>query len=548
MDDREVVAAIAAGDPAGIATAYDKYAALLYGYCHWMLRRPAEATDALRDTFVIAATTFGEFPELPKLRPWLYSVARNECQRRLRTRPPTDDRDADAEVQQDTAGQQDTAAGLPFHDSVRAADQTLQFSAISQHLKPAAPPADETLQFSAISQHPKPAAPPADETLQFSAISQHPKPAAPPADETLQFSAISQHPEPAAPPADETLQFSAISQHAFAGDGLNGVNGDSNQAELRNLIRVTLAELLPHEREVAELNLRHEFYDGDLATVLGVSWSQAHNLSSQARRNLEWALGATLAARTGRGECHPLDELLAGWGGQLNEQTRDLVSGHVDHCVTCASRRRATLRSAALSGLVPLAPLPKNQREQVLRLCSATNSDAVAYRKRVVWRAESIWFARFPRAIRRLGWDSEVAASIVVGLIWTAIAAGVALYLFVGYRPAHAQTARPSVHPAASRPAAATTTIPAPVPASAKPSPTITEPALIVPPSVGPSAPSTVPSGLPPSSQPSKSPSSQPSKSPSPTASNSPSPKPSASVTPSPSSSTSASTSSSGTG
>jgi RNA polymerase sigma factor (sigma-70 family) len=508
MDDREVVAAIAAGDPAGITMAYDKYAALLYGYCHWMLRRPAEATDALRDTFVIAATTLGEFPELPKLRPWLYSVARNECQRRLRTRPPTDDRDADAEVQQDTAGQQDTAAGLPFHDSVRAAD----------------------------------------ETLQFSAISQHPKPAAPPADETLQFSAISQHPKPAAPPADETLQFSAIGQHAFAGDGLNGVNGDSNQAELRNLIRVTLAELLPHEREVVELNLRHEFYDGDLATVLGASWSQAHNLSSQARRNLEWALGATLAARTGRGECHPLDELLAGWGGQLNEQTRDLVSGHVDHCVTCASRRRATLRSAALSGLVPLAPLPKNQREQVLRLCSATNSDAVAYRKRVVWRAESIWFARFPRAIRRLGWDSEVAASIVVGLIWAAIAVGVALYLFVGYRPAHAQTARPSAHPTASRPAAATTTIPAPVSASAKPSPTITEPAVFVPPSVGPSAPSTVPSELPPSPQPSKSPSSQPSKSPSPTASNSPSPKPSASVTPSPSSSTSPSTSSNGTG
>jgi len=31
MDDRQVVAAIVAGDPAGLANAYDEYAAPLYG-------------------------------------------------------------------------------------------------------------------------------------------------------------------------------------------------------------------------------------------------------------------------------------------------------------------------------------------------------------------------------------------------------------------------------------------------------------------------------------------------------------------------------------
>ena len=41
--DREVVAAITADDPAGIAMAYDRYAAGLYGYCHWMLHDPADA-------------------------------------------------------------------------------------------------------------------------------------------------------------------------------------------------------------------------------------------------------------------------------------------------------------------------------------------------------------------------------------------------------------------------------------------------------------------------------------------------------------------------
>ena len=50
MDDREVVAAIAAiaaDDTAGIAAAYDAYAAALYGYCHWLLRDPAHAAGAL---------------------------------------------------------------------------------------------------------------------------------------------------------------------------------------------------------------------------------------------------------------------------------------------------------------------------------------------------------------------------------------------------------------------------------------------------------------------------------------------------------------------
>ena len=81
MEDREVVAAIAAGDPAGIAAAYDRYAAGLYGYCHWMLHQPADAAEAVRETFVVAAT-LGDLPESPRLRPWLYAVARNECLRR----------------------------------------------------------------------------------------------------------------------------------------------------------------------------------------------------------------------------------------------------------------------------------------------------------------------------------------------------------------------------------------------------------------------------------------------------------------------------------
>ena len=84
MRDREVVAAIVAGDPAGLAEAYDRYATPLYSFCRSMLREPADAADAVQDTFVIAAPRMAGLRDPERLRSWLYAVARNECHRRLR--------------------------------------------------------------------------------------------------------------------------------------------------------------------------------------------------------------------------------------------------------------------------------------------------------------------------------------------------------------------------------------------------------------------------------------------------------------------------------
>ena len=84
MEDPEVVAAIVAGDPAGLGEAYDKYAVPLYAYCRSMLREPADAADAVQDTFLVAVAKLRGLRDAGKLRPWLYSVARNECLRRLR--------------------------------------------------------------------------------------------------------------------------------------------------------------------------------------------------------------------------------------------------------------------------------------------------------------------------------------------------------------------------------------------------------------------------------------------------------------------------------
>jgi len=85
MRDREVVASVVAGDPAGLAEAYDKYASVLYTYSKTFLHEPADAADVVHDTFVIAAGNLGRLRDPDRLRPWLYAVTRNLCLRKLRT-------------------------------------------------------------------------------------------------------------------------------------------------------------------------------------------------------------------------------------------------------------------------------------------------------------------------------------------------------------------------------------------------------------------------------------------------------------------------------
>jgi DNA-directed RNA polymerase specialized sigma24 family protein len=85
MQDRELVAAIVAGDPDGLAEAYDRYAAPLYTYCRLMLPDPdprGGAALAVQDTFIIAAARLQGLHDPDQLRPWLHAVARNECLRR----------------------------------------------------------------------------------------------------------------------------------------------------------------------------------------------------------------------------------------------------------------------------------------------------------------------------------------------------------------------------------------------------------------------------------------------------------------------------------
>jgi hypothetical protein len=359
------------------------------------------------------------------------------------------------------------------------------------------------------------------------------------ADATVEFRAFSQL-------ADATMQFRVISEPTDATDGRADVDGYLGQAELRALIRSILADLKPREREVIELSFRHDLDDNDLAIALGVSLSRAHALASRARGRLEKSFGALRTALAGREACPVVGELLADWDGQLTEQTRDLVVWHIEQCQTCANHERGALRPTALSGLLPLAPLPPELREQVLRCCSSTDEDAVAYRRRVVRRAESTWLAMFSQAIRRVSWNSiranpGAAIATTAVAVWVVAAVSVMLLIFAGSHAAHAQTPQPTAGTSSSRPAAAPGSANGRASAAARPSPAFSQPATHGPSPVQPSLSSSYSPTLSPTPQTSPSASNSPkpahSPSPSPSTSHSPSPSPSTSHSPSPSTS-----------
>ncbi len=542
--DLEVVAALAAGDPAGIVMAYDEYAAQLYGYCHWMLHDPADAAESLQDTFILAAATVSELPGPSRLRPWLFALARNECRRRRWPRPAIRD-EANATNQRtdrgtkageanraaDRGGRPADGADQQAHRTDQLADTTVQFRAVGEspdstvQFRAAGEPADSTVRF-------RVGGPPPGSTAQFRPTGESP-------DATVQFRVVG-------PLTDATMQFPVVSRPAEATDGLADVNGYLGQAELRELIRSILADMKPREREVIELSFRHDLFDNDLAIALGVSVNRARALAGRTRGRLEKSLGTLRTALAGRQACPVMGELLADWDGQLTEQTRDLVVWHMEQCQTCINHSRGALRPTVLSGLLPLAPLPPELREEVLSRCTSSSEDAVAYRRQAVRRAESTWAALSAQAIRRASWDSirgnvGMAVATTAVAVWAVTAVGVLLLTFAGSHAARAQpvpsaSSRPTPARAAPTTAGISSGSPTATAAAtsraARPSPTVTSPPAYVPPPVQSSPSPETPQSPSPSPSRSPSPSTSPSRSPSPSTSPSRSPSPSPSTSP----------------
>jgi RNA polymerase sigma factor (sigma-70 family) len=86
VEEHAIVEALRHRDPAGLAAAYDQYAARLYDYCASLLHDRDAAGDAVHDALLAAADKAGQLRDPGRLRPWLYAIARNECLRQLKRR------------------------------------------------------------------------------------------------------------------------------------------------------------------------------------------------------------------------------------------------------------------------------------------------------------------------------------------------------------------------------------------------------------------------------------------------------------------------------
>lgn len=120
-DDADLVAGVLAGDRAAFAGVYEKYADRLYDFAFSMLRNREEASDCVADSFVVMAEKLGQLRDASRLRPWLYSVVRNECLRALRGRARLAHDDEWLEAMPDeTNGPEQQVVQDDFQDELRA--------------------------------------------------------------------------------------------------------------------------------------------------------------------------------------------------------------------------------------------------------------------------------------------------------------------------------------------------------------------------------------------------------------------------------------------
>ena len=103
--DADLVLMARQGDQAAIGEIYDRYADRLFGFAFSMLRDREEAADAVHDVILRSSQKLDQLRDPSKLRPWLFSIARNEVTSRTRQRSRRDHREVP-----------DMAADIPASD------------------------------------------------------------------------------------------------------------------------------------------------------------------------------------------------------------------------------------------------------------------------------------------------------------------------------------------------------------------------------------------------------------------------------------------------
>ncbi len=87
--DEWLVASVRRGDPVAFEAVYERHVTELLSFCVYMLGSRHDAEDAVQATFASAYRALRADQRKIALRPWLFTIARNESVSILRTRRPT---------------------------------------------------------------------------------------------------------------------------------------------------------------------------------------------------------------------------------------------------------------------------------------------------------------------------------------------------------------------------------------------------------------------------------------------------------------------------
>jgi RNA polymerase sigma factor (sigma-70 family) len=89
LEDPAAVAAMAAGNPAGLESVYRRYADRIYAYAKSIVGDDDTAADVIQETFLLAQERIRQLRDPQRIGSWLYTIARNECLAKLRARKRT---------------------------------------------------------------------------------------------------------------------------------------------------------------------------------------------------------------------------------------------------------------------------------------------------------------------------------------------------------------------------------------------------------------------------------------------------------------------------
>lgn len=199
--------------------------------------------------------------------------------------------------------------------------------------------------------------------------------------------------------------------------------------ELASLVRSAASGLDDRDRLVLELSVRQGLSGADLADALGVTPEQSYSLVHRMRDRVEKSLGALTVAKAGRRDCSQLDQILAGWNGELTVLLRKRVNRHIEECATC-DRNRKKFAPLALFGAAPVFAMPLGLRERVLAAAipggnsggssgssSGGSSSSSSHSTRIRFDARK----GFPRAARAGRHVVAWAAATAVALVGTGV-------------------------------------------------------------------------------------------------------------------------------